>query len=53
MKVWVQLLTGQLEVNGQTLNAGDALMMAQEPFVDLRHGHAAEVLVFDLQPNDV
>lgn len=49
-KVWVQLLKGRLEVNGHALQPGDALMMAQEPEVDLRHGEGAEVLVFDLQP---
>jgi len=47
------LLKGQLEVNGVLLQAGDALRMANEARLDLRHGQQAEVLVFDLQPNDV
>jgi hypothetical protein len=37
-----------LEVNGQLLNAGDALMLEGETRVQLGNGQRAEVLVFDL-----
>lgn len=47
-KAYVHLVKGQLTVNGQLLQAGDALAMAQEDRVDLSDGQDAEVLVFDL-----
>jgi redox-sensitive bicupin YhaK (pirin superfamily) len=39
----------ELEVNGQPLRGGDALMMEGENSVNLAQGQGAEVLVFDLQ----
>ena len=47
-KAYVHLIRGELEVNGQILQAGDALRVAQEEQLQLRHGKEAEVLVFDL-----
>ena len=47
-RAWVQVVRGQLEVNGQKLSAGDALGFEGEPKLDLGHGDNAEVLVFDL-----
>ena len=35
-------------MNGQTLNAGDAIELADVRDVKLDHGRAAEVIVFDL-----
>ena len=49
-KVYVHLVRGQLEVNGQRLGGGDAAMLEGESEVRLKAGHDAEVLVFDLQP---
>ncbi len=49
-KAYVHIVRGELEVNGQQLKAGDALMLQQEPTLSLAHGKAAEVLVFDLSP---
>lgn len=49
-KAYVHLVCGQLEVNGQTLHTGDALGLQSESKLKLSHGHAAEVLVFDLAP---
>ena len=49
-KAYVHLVRGALEVNGQSLEAGDALMLADESRIDLRQGRDAEVLVFDLAP---
>ena len=49
-KAYVHLIKGALEVNGHNLNAGDALMLAEEEQISLSHGKDAEVLVFDLAP---
>ena len=45
---YVHLVRGQLNVNGQALNAGDALQMSAVSGLKLEAGQAAEVLVFDL-----
>jgi quercetin 2,3-dioxygenase len=45
---YVHVARGAVEVNGQALNAGDALKLAGEPELQLQNGHEAEVLVFDL-----
>ena len=47
-KAYVHLITGALEVNGEQLNTGDALMLAGETQLRFSNGVAAEVLVFDL-----
>jgi len=47
-KTYVQLVRGELQVNGQLLKAGDALQLEAESRLLLSHGKAAEVLVFDL-----
>ena len=49
-KAYVFLIRGRLQVNGQTLNAGDAAMLQAEPSLTLTQGQDAEVLVFDLAP---
>jgi len=48
-KAYVHLIRGALEVNGQALAAGDALLMENENRIVLGQGRDAEVLVFDLQ----
>jgi redox-sensitive bicupin YhaK (pirin superfamily) len=45
---YVHLARGSLLVNGQRLQAGDALILEQEPLVEIAGGVGAEVLVFDL-----
>jgi len=45
---YVHLVRGALLVNSHALQAGDALLLADEPTVQLDHGQDAEVLVFDL-----
>lgn len=45
---YVHLARGSLLVNGQRLQAGDALILEQEPVVEIAGGVGAEVLVFDL-----
>jgi redox-sensitive bicupin YhaK (pirin superfamily) len=52
-KGYVHLIKGSLLVNGENLNAGDALMIAEEDQINISHGKDAEVLVFDLHAGDV
>jgi len=45
---WVQLISGQVEVNGQVLTAGDGLGLRDEAEISLQAEQDAELLVFDL-----
>ena len=45
---YVHLVKGRAVVNGQPLEAGDALRYKDEPQVRIEQGQGAEVLVFDL-----
>ena len=47
-RCYVHLVRGSLEVNGQRLQAGDALLLESEALLTLADGDNAEVLVFDL-----
>ncbi len=47
-KAYVHLVHGSLDVNGERLHAGDAALLDGEARLQLDHGDAAEVLVFDL-----
>jgi len=47
-KAYVFLVRGSLQVNGQSLKAGDAAMLDAESSLTLSQGQDAEVLVFDL-----
>lgn len=47
---YVHVVRGRIDVNGTTLEAGDAVQLAGEPQLALERGRDAEVLVFDLQP---
>ena len=49
-KGYVHLVRGALQVNGQPLHAGDALLLENESRIQLANGDDAEVLVFDLAP---
>ena len=49
-KCYVHLVRGALQVNGQSLAAGDAALLEQESALRLDRGVDAEVLVFDLRP---
>jgi redox-sensitive bicupin YhaK (pirin superfamily) len=49
-KVYVHLVRGELEANGEPLKRGDAAMLEGEAEVSLSSGRNAEVLVFDLAP---
>ena len=48
-KAYVHVVRGAAEVNGQRLQAGDALGVAHESALAIGHGENAEVLVFDLR----
>ena len=45
---YVHLIRGELRVNGQALEAGDALMLGEMEELVIDQGRDAEVLVFDL-----
>ena len=47
-KVYVHVVRGAVDVNGQRLDGGDALSMSGETHLSLTRGEDAEVLVFDL-----
>lgn len=48
---YVHVVRGTVTVNGQALQAGDALRYRYEPLVSIEKGNDAEVLVFDLPPD--
>ena len=45
--------SGSLELNGVLLQAGDGARLRGERELQLAHGTAAEVLVFDLRPTEL
>lgn len=50
---YVHVARGAAVVNGRSLSAGDALLYADEPRVDIASGDNAEILVFDLPRLDL
>ena len=48
-KAYVELVRGQVEVNGTAMTGGDAALIQDESEVRLTQAQDAEVLVFDLQ----
>jgi redox-sensitive bicupin YhaK (pirin superfamily) len=47
-KAYVHLVRGELNVNGQSLHGGDALLVDGVDLLTLEQGQGAEVLIFDL-----
>jgi redox-sensitive bicupin YhaK (pirin superfamily) len=47
-RVYLHVVRGELEANGEKLSAGDALKLAGESRVRIGNARAAEVLLFDL-----
>jgi quercetin 2,3-dioxygenase len=47
-KTYVHVVRGSVQVNGQALDAGDALRIENEPALSIAHGVDAELLMFDL-----
>lgn len=45
---WVQVVDGEVTVNGETLHPGDAAAVEKEPAITLSASRAAELIVFDL-----
>jgi redox-sensitive bicupin YhaK (pirin superfamily) len=48
-KAYVHLIEGTLEINGNDLKTGDALMLENEALITISNGRVAEVLIFDLE----
>lgn len=46
--VWLQTVRGDLQVNGETLNTGDALIVEDESSLSIKANEASEFLLFDL-----
>jgi redox-sensitive bicupin YhaK (pirin superfamily) len=47
-RVWVQVTSGRLELNGLELSAGDGVALAEEPAIEMRSVDEADLLLFDL-----
>jgi quercetin 2,3-dioxygenase len=45
---WVQLISGEIEVNGMKMTAGDGLAVSDEPALRIQGAHEADFLLFDL-----
>jgi redox-sensitive bicupin YhaK (pirin superfamily) len=51
--VYLHIAKGQLEVNGRTFHAGDAARIRKGGILSFRNGAQAEVLIFDMRPEEV
>ncbi|MBS0554784.1 MAG: pirin family protein [Proteobacteria bacterium] len=49
---YVHVARGAIDINGQRLSAGDALKLRHPRTIDFANGDRAEVLLFDLRPNE-
>lgn len=50
---YVHVARGSVELNGQRLNEGDGVKLRREQLLSLSGGQQAEVLVFDLRPQEL
>jgi redox-sensitive bicupin YhaK (pirin superfamily) len=50
---YVHVATGSVELNSQRLSEGDGVRLREETVLQLANGANAEVLVFDLRPNEL
>jgi len=50
---YVHVARGTVELNGQRLGEGDGARLRGEQRIELARGEGAEVLVFDLRPNEL
>ncbi|MGY4828323.1 pirin family protein [Sphaerotilaceae bacterium SBD11-9] len=48
-QTYLHVARGRLNVNGHEVQAGDAVLIDHEPKLQLKDGHDAEVIVFDLE----
>ncbi|GGK10735.1 pirin family protein [Pseudomonas matsuisoli] len=51
--VYVHVARGRVELNGVHMEAGDGARLRHASAIELEHGKDAEVLVFDLRPNEL
>lgn len=51
--VYIHVARGSVEINGQRLQEGDGARVRDEQQIRLGHGDDAEVLVFDLRPQEL
>jgi redox-sensitive bicupin YhaK (pirin superfamily) len=47
-KTWIQLVRGEIDVNGETLRAGDGAALVDEERIAIRGAASAELLLFDM-----
>jgi len=45
---WIQVVRGEVEINGQSVKAGDGYAVSNEADIDLLGKSATEVLLFDM-----
>ena len=50
---YAHVATGSIEVNGERLGEGDGARLRNPGEIHLSGGRAAEVLLFDLRPNEL
>ena len=51
--VYIHVARGSVEINGQRLQEGDGARVRDEQRIHLSQGQDAEVLVFDLRPQEL
>ena len=49
-RIWIQVVTGDVQVNGQAVSSSDALAIWEESVLTLQASGDAEILLFDLPP---
>ncbi|MBS6059004.1 pirin family protein [Mixta calida] len=49
-RIWIQVVKGDVQVNGQPVTTSDALAIWEESALTLKAGSDAEILLFDLPP---
>ena len=49
---YIHVARGRVDVNGRTLSAGDGVKLRDERAIEFGNGDQAEVLLFDLRPNE-
>ena len=50
---YVHIVRGFITINGVALKEGDGARIRDESLIDIRKGLNAEILVFDLRPNEL
>lgn len=50
---YIHVATGSIKINGLQFNAGDGARIRKEPLLTFTEGKDAELLLFDLRPNEL